>query len=205
MVEVWDALKNSLIVAFSSVACSLSLATLFVFFCNKRYLRRFMTFFYTGLAVPEIMLAVGLLSFFYFFSVRLGLSTLIAAHTLIGLGYVVPIIYESYISLDKSIIEASYDLGATRQQSFRTVVLPLLSPALISSALLVFIVSFDDFFLSFFCAGAATQTLPVYIFSLIRAGSSPVVNALSTVLLLVSSLLMFIFFSVQVKKTDVLR
>lgn len=202
-VEVWDALKNSFVVATSSVILSLAMGTLLVFYSEQRVMNKVMGLFYGSLAIPEIVLAVGLLSFFSFFSVALGLPSLIACHTLIGLGYVVPIIYARYNELDKSIIEVSYDLGATRQQSFRTIILPLLSPALVSGALLVFIVSFDDFLLSFFCSGAATQTLPVYIFSLIRAGTSPVVNALSTVLLLISSFLMLLFFSVQVKKTDV--
>jgi spermidine/putrescine transport system permease protein len=77
-----------------------------------------------------------------------------------------------------------------------------LTPAIIAGSLLVFIISFDDFLLSFFCSGTATQTLPVYIFALIRSGTSPEVNALSTVLLGVSSMLMALFFFVQIKKMD---
>ncbi len=201
-VEVWDALKNSFLVAGLSVALSVTMGTLLVFNSKQRYLSRLMILFYGSLAIPEIVLAVGLLSFFAFFFIGLGLPTLIASHTLIGLGYVVPIVNTRYNELDKYIIEASYDLGATRTQSFFTVILPLLSPAIVASALLVFIVSFDDFLLAFFCSGAATQTLPIYIFSLIRAGTSPMVNALSTLLLLLSSGMMLLFFSVQIKKTD---
>ncbi|MCX5924884.1 MAG: ABC transporter permease [Candidatus Dependentiae bacterium] len=201
--EVWDALKNSLIVASSTVVLSVSMGTLLVFYAQPRHLRRGMGFFYASLAVPEIVLAVGLLSFFYFFSIYLGLPTLIAAHTLIGLGYVVPILYTRYIEIDKRIIEASYDLGATREQTFIRIVLPLLSPAIITGALLVFIVSFDDFLLSFFCSGTAVQTLPIYIFALIRAGTSPMVNALSALLLSVSSLFIALFFFLRNKKTDI--
>jgi spermidine/putrescine transport system permease protein len=127
----------------------------------------------------------------------LSITTLIAAHTVLGLGYVVPLIYGRYIELDKKYIEASLDLGATPWQTFRFIILPLLSPALCAGGLLVFIISFDDFVLSFFCAGGTTQTLPMYIFSLIRTESSPVVSALSTLLLVASSLIVFIFLSLQ--------
>jgi spermidine/putrescine transport system permease protein len=202
--EVWHALKNSLVIASSSVILTVSMGTLLVFYGQGRYLNRCMGFFYASLAVPEIVLAVGLLSFFYFFSIYLGLPTLIAAHTLIGLGYAVPILYTRYREIDKRIIEASYDLGATREQTFVRVVLPLLSPAIVTGALLVFIISFDDFLLSFFCSGTTVQTLPIYIFALIRAGTSPMVNALSTLLLVVSSLFMALFFWLQSAHTDIM-
>lgn len=202
--EVWQALQNSLIVASGSVLLSVTMGTLFVFYAKKRYLHASMGLFYASLAVPEIVLAVGLLSFFYFFSVHLGLTTLIVAHTVIGLGYLMPLLYTRYVEIDKRIIEASYDLGATREQTFVRIVLPLLFPALFTGSLLIFIISFDDFLLSFFCAGATAQTLPMYIFALIRSGASPVVNALSTMLLVISSLLMALFFCVRSVKTDVL-
>lgn len=200
--EVWHALKNSLLVACGAVILSVTMGTLLVFYGKRRYLQLSMGLFYASLAVPEIVLAVGLLSFFYFFSVYLGLTTLIVAHTLIGLGYLVPILYTRYVEIDKRIIEASYDLGATREQTFVRIVLPLLSPAIFTGSLLVFIISFDDFLLSFFCSGATAQTLPMYIFALIRSGASPIVNALSTMLLAVSSFLMALFFCIRAVKTD---
>ena len=161
--------------------------------------------FYINLAIPEIVLAVGLMSFFYFFSVPLGMTTLIAAHTVLGLGYVAPIIYDRYAELDKRYVEASQDLGATQWQTFRLIVLPLLFPALVSSALLVFILSFDDFVLSFFCAGGSTQTLPMYIFSVLRIGVSPTVSALSAVMLVASSILVLLFLSVQARRSGMMR
>ena len=203
--EIWHALYNSLIVASSAVVLSLSMSALFIFFGNRRYVKRMLVLFYINLAIPEIVLAVGLMSLFYFLAVPLSLTTLIAAHTILGLGYVVPIVFDRYTELDKKYLEASLDLGATHWQTFRLVVLPLLSPALFASALLVFIISFDDFVLSFFCAGGATQTLPMYIFALIRAGSSPIVSALSTILLIASSLIVLIFLSLQIKRSGILR
>lgn len=203
--EIWHAFYNSFVVAISAVFLSIAMSSLFIFFASRRYLEKMLTLFYINLAIPEIVLAVGLMSFFYFFSIPLGMTTLIAAHTVLGLGYVAPIIYDRYIELDKKYMEASLDLGATPWQTFRLIVLPLLSPALVSSALLVFILSFDDFILSFFCAGGSTETLPMYIFAVLRTGVSPTVSALSTVLLVASSLLVLIFLSLQSRRNRMMR
>jgi spermidine/putrescine transport system permease protein len=198
-VEVWDALTNSLIVASSSVLLSLTMGVLIVFYGKNSFLRRILFFFYGGLAIPEIVLAVGLLSLFSFLTVQLGLITLIAAHTMLGLGYVVPIVQARFSELDVRLTEASLDLGATPAQTLVKVILPLLFPSFIAAALLVFIISFDDFIISFFCSGASAQTLPMYIFSVVRSGATPVVNALSTLLLLTSSLLVLISLRIKTR------
>ncbi len=203
--ELWRSLYTSLIVACSSVLLCLSMSTLFVFYGTRSFVKRSMPLFYGNLAIPEIVLAVGLMSLFYFFSIPLSMSTLIAAHTVLGLGYVVPIVRDRYVELDQRYVEASLDLGANQWQTFRRVVLPLLYPALLASALLVFIISFDDFVLSFFCSGGSTVTLPMFIFAKIRSGSSPLVSALSTVLLFLSSLVVLLFLSLQSRKWGELR
>jgi spermidine/putrescine transport system permease protein len=92
-------------------------------------------------------------------------------------------------------LEAAQDLGATPLQAYFTVVLPLLKPSLLGAALLVFIISFDDFVLAYFCSGTTFQTLPLYILSMLRVGVSPIVNAFSTLLLLVSGILVLIYSS----------
>jgi spermidine/putrescine transport system permease protein len=198
-VEIIDALKNSLIVAFSAVILSILMGLFFVFYGTSSFLKNCLFFFYGSLAAPEVVLAVGLLSIFSFFSVPLGLTTLIAAHTLVGLSYVTPILYSRFTGLDPRLIEASLDLGATEGQTFVRIILPLLYPAIISASFLVFIISFDDFILSFFCAGSSVVTLPMYIFAVIRSGATPVVNALSTLLLLISSIVVLIVTSFRVR------
>lgn len=203
--DIWQALQNSLIVAFSTVFLSLAMGILFVFYGSRTILGKFFIMFYASLATPEIVLAVGLLSLLSFFYVPLGLPALIAGHTLIGLGYVVPILHARYKELDKRYLEAALDLGATEGMALRQVMVPLLMPAILASALLVFVLSLDDFIISFFCSGGTTQTLPIYIFVMIRAGASPVVNALSTLLLVISSLLVLLFSSLKIKKTDLLQ
>lgn len=199
-IELWDALKNSLMIAFSAVLLSLTIGSTLIFFGSRAVVQRLLIVFYGSLAMPEIVLAVGLLSFFSFFAVSLGSTTLIVGHTLLGLGYVIPILHDRFAELDVHLIEASYDLGATKQQTFFKIILPLLTPALIAAGLLVFIISLDDFIISFFCAGASVQTLPLYIFSVIRTGASPMINALSAIMLMVSSIFVLLFSLVQVKK-----
>jgi spermidine/putrescine transport system permease protein len=124
---------------------------------------------------------------------------LILAHSVLGLGFVIPIVYARFLELDYRMTEASLVLGATPFQTFFKVTLPLLRPSLIATGLLVFIISFDDFILSYFCAGSSSQTLSLYILSMLRSGISPIVNALSAVLLLLSSLLVFFFFSLKTR------
>ena len=203
--DIIAALKTSLIVAFSSVILSLVMGTMFVFYSSKTIFTRAIFMFYTTLAAPEIVLAVGALSFFSMLAVPLGITTLIAAHTIIGLGYVIPILQSRFEQLSKRYAEASYDLGATQGQTLTKVIVPLLLPSLFAASLLVFIISFDDFVISFFTAGSTTQTLPMYIYAMLRSGTSPVVNALSTLMLLVSCLIVLLFSLLQVKKMDMLQ
>lgn len=202
--DIWHALQNSLIVASTSVLLSVTISLFFVVYSPQTFLRRFFIMFYASLAIPEIVLAVGLLSLFSFLSIPLGLTTLIAGHTLIGLGYMVPIVHARYMDLDKRYMEASLDLGASAGQTVRLVMIPLLMPSLVAGSLLVFVLSLDDFILSFFCSGGSSQTLPIYIFVAIRSGATPMINALSTILLVVTSLLVLIFSSLKVKKTELL-
>jgi len=108
-------------------------------------------------------------------------------------------VYARYLELDDRLTEASLVLGATPIQTFFKVTLPLLKPALITSALLVFIISFDDFILTYFCAGSSVQTLSLYILSMIRSGISPVINALSALLLFISSLMVLAYFHLSTR------
>lgn len=200
-IELWGALLNSLIVSFSAVTLSIFLGLLLMFWATQGgrvwYL---LSHFYANLMVPEIVLAVGLLGLFSFLSLPLGAITLVVAHTVLGLGYVVPLLQARYSELDYRLTEAALDLGATPLQVFWTVLLPLLRPALITASILAFIISFDDFIFAYFCSGSTFQTLPMYILSMLRVGVSPVVNALSTVLLIFCSLLIALYSSFKFKR-----
>jgi spermidine/putrescine transport system permease protein len=190
--EIWIALKNSLIVACSAVGLSLSMGLLFLFYGARSRLYKLLPLFYTNLVVPEIFLAVGLLSLFTAVGISRGLGTLIVAHTLLGLSFAVPILMARFAEIDYSVIEASLDLGATLNQTFFRIIVPLMAPALLAAGLLIFIISFDDYIIAFFCTSTTVQTLPLYIFAMVRTGVSPVINALSTVLLMLSGVLVLI-------------
>lgn len=191
--EVRGAFYNSFMIAFLSALLSLIMATLFVSYATRTTLTRLQPLFYSILIIPEIVIAVGFLALCNIVNVGLGLTPLVIGHTLLGLGYAVPMIYERFVDLDNRLLEAAYDLGASRSQVISTIIIPLLRPALLSSFLLTFIVSFDDFVISFFCAGGSVQTLPLYIFTLIKSGASPAVAALGMLLLGMSSLVVCLF------------
>jgi len=199
-VHLWQSFINSLIVAVSSTSLSLILGLCLIFYhAQGGRIGKFLLLFYGNLVIPETVLAVSLLAFFALISIPLGFPTLIIAHTLLGLGFVIPILTARYLELDPKMNEVSLVLGASQMQTFFKITLPLLRPSLIATALLVFIISFDDFILSYFCAGSTAQTLSLYLLSMLRSGVSPVVNALSTLLLCLSSLLVLIFFSIKAR------
>jgi spermidine/putrescine transport system permease protein len=198
--HLWTAVYNSLIVAVCATLLSLVMGVGLIFYCmQSQRVTKLIDLFYINLVIPEVVLAVGLLTLFTYGMVPLGLRTLIVAHTALGIGYVIPILYVRFASLSPGLIESSLDLGATTKQTFFKIILPLLRPALLTAGLLVFILSFDDFVLSYFCAGSSAQTLSLYILAMLRSGISPVINALSVILLLLSSVLVLIFCSYNVR------
>lgn len=199
-VFLWESFLNSLIVAVSSTAISLIIGVFLIFYAAQGgRIGSFLTLFYGNVVIPETVLAVSLLGFFTLISIPLGLTTLVLAHTVLGLGFVIPIVYARFLELDYRLTEASLVLGASPIRTFFKVTLPLLRPSLIATGLLIFIISFDDFILAYFCAGSSSQTLSLYIMSMLRSGVSPVVNALSAVLLTLSSLFALIFFSLRTR------
>jgi spermidine/putrescine transport system permease protein len=139
------------------------------------------------LMMPEIVMGVGLLSFFSRARLPLSFWTLAGAHALIALPYTVSSIRARLSSLKESRLEeAAMDLGATEWQAFRWITLPLAKPALISGALLAFTVSFEDFITSFFIKPIGLETMPIRIYSMMKFGVTPEINALATCLLLLT-------------------
>jgi spermidine/putrescine transport system permease protein len=138
------------------------------------------------LIIPEVMMGVALLLFFVLIKLPLGLVTIILGHITFNLPVVVIILLARLRKLDPALEEAAQDLGATRWQAFRRVTLPLLMPALVGGMLMVFTLSLDDFIVTFFTAGPGSTTLPLKVYSMLKTGFSPVINALSTILVLVS-------------------
>jgi len=138
------------------------------------------------LVIPEIMMGISLMLFFLLVDLPLGLVTVTIGHAAFNLPIVLVIVRARLRKLDPSLEEAARDLGATRGQAFRCVTLPLLMPAILGSILLAFTISLDDFIVTFFTAGPGSTTLPLYVYSMVKASVTPVINALSAILVLIS-------------------
>jgi spermidine/putrescine transport system permease protein len=138
------------------------------------------------LVTPEIVAGVSALLLFTQLGMRLSLLTIIIAHITFSISYVTVVVRARLASLNPEVEQAAMDLGATRVQTFRLVVLPALWPAVLAAGLLIFALSFDDFVLSYFTTGESPQPLPVRIWSAIRFGVTPTINAIGTLMLVIS-------------------
>jgi spermidine/putrescine transport system permease protein len=190
-----DAVRNSLIVA----SCSAVLSTFLGVFAARASTRfefpgkgPIMALIMLPLVLPEIIVAMALLVILLQIGIPLGLITIILGHTLICTPFAIAILSAAFQSLDKSLEEAAYDLGETRISTFRLVILPLVLPGIVSSLLISFTISMDEFLLAQF-VGGTTPTLPVYIFSQLRFPKSiPVIMAAATCLVALSICLLII-------------
>ena len=140
------------------------------------------------LVTPEIVAGVSAFLLFTQVGLRLSLLTITLAHITFSISYVTVVVRARMAALNPEIEAAAMDLGATRLQTFRLVVLPELWPAILAAGLLVFALSFDDFVLSFFTTGESPQPLPVRIWSAIRFGVTPTINAIGTLMIAISGL-----------------
>ena len=138
------------------------------------------------MATPEIVMGASLLSMFVVYGIGLGFTTLLIAHVMFCISFVVVVVRSRLIGFDRSIEEAAADLGATPVQAFRYVTLPLLAPAVIASALLAFALSIDDFVISNFNSGT-TETFPLYVYGVALRGIPIQVNVLATMLFIVTA------------------
>jgi spermidine/putrescine transport system permease protein len=140
------------------------------------------------LVTPEIVAGVSALLVFTQVGLQLSLTTIILGHITFSISYVTVVVRARLAALGLEVEEAAMDLGATRLETFRLITLPALWPAILAAGLLVFALSFDDFVLSFFTTGESPQPLPVRIWSAIRFGVTPTINAIGTFMLAVSVL-----------------
>lgn len=157
------------------------------------------------LIVPEIVMGLSLLIWFVFLRLSLGQFSIILAHITFSFSYVVITVRARLHDFDYSLEEAARDLGASSAQTFWKITMPLIWPGVVSGALMAFTLSFDDFLITFFTAGVGTDTLPIKLYSMIKFGISPKVNALSTIILVATVLLVVFVFNPRKKplKTNV--
>ena len=194
--DLLEAAGNSLLIAVVSTALSTVIGTLAAYALWKRASAWLAGGLYLSLVTPEIVTGVSLLALFQgafrYLNLRLGMHTVILAHLSFSIAYVVVVVLARLRGFDPSLEEAALDLGATEFGAFRRVTLPFLAPAIAAAAMLAFTISIDDYVITSLVAGVDSQTLPMVIYAMARRGVSPVLNAVSTtVVLLLGVLVLF--------------
>jgi spermidine/putrescine transport system permease protein len=201
---MWKALSNSLIIAISATISATIIGT-FAAAVLHRYKTGLQKFhyglIYTPLVMPDILMGISLLLFFVALTVKLSLFTVFIAHTTFCISYVTLVMLSKLQNFDFSVVEAARDLGANTWTVFRRILLPLLTPGLMASALLAFTLSIDDFVITFFVAGQGSTTLPIYVYSMIKFGSTPIINALSVIILLLTFFMIWIIQSLTKERS----
>jgi spermidine/putrescine transport system permease protein len=185
--QIMEGLVNTLIVATGATAIATVLGTLLAYGI-QHYTRGGLVraFAIAPAILPDLLLGIGLLTFFSLLSVSLGLHSVILAHGVFATAFVTAIVLARMANLDPSLEEASRDLGAGPVRTFLRVTLPQLAPGIVAGALLAFTLSIDEFVIAFFTTAPTQPTLPIVIYSMVRFGVTPEVNALASLLLLVS-------------------
>lgn len=182
--RLMEAAGNSLGIAAAATALATVAGTLCAYGLWKRGSRLLMTGLTVSLVTPEIVTGIALLALFQWLfrhaGLQLGLHTVILAHVSFCLAFVVLVVLARLRTVDASLEEAAMDLGAREWEAFLRVTLPNLLPAVLSAALLSFTISFDDYVITSLVAGVDTETLPMVLYAMARRGGSPVVNAIST-------------------------
>jgi spermidine/putrescine transport system permease protein len=184
-----EALVNSIIIALSSSVIATILGTLGALaFYRYRFIGRkvLYTFIYIVMMSPDIVMGISLLMFFITIGMATGPFTLLLAHITFCLPFVIVTVYSRISGFDRNIIDVAKDLGASEVQMFRHIMLPLLMPAIIAGWLLSFTLSLDDVVVSFFTTGPSFEILPLKIYSMVRLGIKPEINALSAIMVLLS-------------------
>ena len=190
--DLWQAFGRSLIIGITSSLFSVAVATfgaIGIKWYNSR-IKNYVKFLnYIPLILPDLIIGVSLLIFFnmqigIYKGVELGMTTIFIAHTTFNIPFSLFIIIARLDEFDYSIVEAARDLGASEVQTLFKVILPTMMPGIISAFLMAMTLSLDDFVITSFVTGTNSNTLPVQIYSMIKFGVSPVINALSTILII---------------------
>ena len=186
--DLLEAFRNTMIIAIVSTAVSTVIGTVSavalhkIDFKGKQFINKLI---YIPIVIPEIVLGISLLSVYTLFHLNLGMFTLILSHIAFSIPFVITSVRSTLTQLSPTYEQAAYDLGASRVRTFFEITLPLIMPGVISGSTLAFTLSLDDVVISYFTAGPGSNTLPLKIYSMIKTGITPDVNALSSLMLLV--------------------
>jgi spermidine/putrescine transport system permease protein len=188
-------LKNSVIVAAAATVFASIIGTLAALGMQRfefRGKKSLDALFYLPVIIPEIVMAASLVIFFGFIKMTLGMTTIIIAHVAFCVSYVIIVVRARLEGFDQTLEEAAMDLGANELQTFFKITLPLIFPGILSGALLAFTLSIDDYIITSFVAGVGSTTLPLQIYSMVKTKVTPEINAVSTLLLIPTILLIIL-------------
>ena len=199
--ELVESLLNSVLIALAAAVLATAIGTLAAWAMWRRSAPALSATLYLSLVTPEIVTGIALLALFQgafrFLRLPLGMHTVILAHVAFSIAYVTIVVSARLRQYDRALEEAAMDLGATEWRAFLRVTLPVISPAVAAAALLVLVVSFDDYVITSMVAGVDSQTLPRVIYAMARRGVSPVVNAVSAMIIVVFGVLIVVSQSLQ--------
>ena len=198
-----EALLNSVAIALAAAALSTVIGTFAAWGLWRRAAPALSGALYLSLVTPEIVTGIALLALFQgvfrFLHLPLGMHTVILAHVAFSIAYVTIVVSARLRHYDRSLEEAAMDLGATEWRAFLRVTLPAIAPAVAAAALLALVVSFDDYVITSMVAGVDSETLPMVIYAMARRGVSPVVNAVSALIVVVFGTLIVVSQRLQEK------
>ena len=198
-----EAFKNTILIAVLSTFASTIIGTISAVglkkynFFGEKFIGKLI---YIPIVIPEIVLGISLLAIFALFKFELGFWTVLLAHISFSIPFVITNVRSTLYSFSPSIEEAAEDLGASNFKTFWYVTLPMIKPGVISGAILAFTLSLDDVVISYFTAGPGTNTLPLYIYSNIKTGITPDVNALTTLMLIFTIIALVVSYKIETKK-----
>ena len=183
---------NSLVIGLTASAVSTVLGTMAGYAMYRYRMRMLPVLVLAPIAIPEILMGVSLLIFFVMLNITLGMVSIVLSHIAFCVGFVAIVVRSRLAGMDESLTEAARDLGATPWQAFRLVTLPLIMPGVVAGALMAFTLSIDDFVITFFTAGVGSSTLPLQIYTMVKIAVTPEVNAVSTLLMLLTLFLIVV-------------
>lgn len=187
--QLLQAVRNSLLIALSTTAVATLFGTAAALAVHRFHFfgkRLYRVLLFLPMLMPDIVLGIALLIFFVSAGIHLGIGTIIIGQCTFLISYVFIVVSARLAGMDRTLEHASADLGANEWMTFRRVVMPQLMPGIIGGALLAFIISMDDLVITYFIAGVDVTTLPMFIFSMMRRGIKPEINAIAVMMLMFS-------------------